>query len=71
MAREKSLITTDRQKKPLHCNLTGRECRGDSRGLVGLPHVATEVPEGYFNGWGELPNSFYEASVILIPDKTK
>ena len=32
--------------------MTGRECRGDVRGLAGLPSVAAEVLEGYFRGWG-------------------
>ena len=46
---ERSLITTDRQKKPLHHGETGRECRGGMRGLAGLPQAADEVPEGHFS----------------------
>ena len=42
----------DRQKKPLYHNVTGRECRGDTRGLAGLPWLAAEVPGGYFRGQG-------------------
>ena len=42
----------DRQKKPLHHNKTGRECRGGTRGLAELPWVAAEVPEGYVGGQG-------------------
>ena len=38
-----------RQKKQLHNNVTGIECRGDMRGLAGLPRVAAEVPEEYFS----------------------
>ena len=49
---ERSLITMDKQKKPLHQNETGRECRGGARGLAGLPWVATEVTEGYFSDQG-------------------
>ena len=49
---ERSLIATDRQKKPLHHNETGMECRGGTRGLSGLPWMAAEVPEGYFSGQG-------------------
>ena len=45
-------MTTDKQKKPLHHNETGRECRGGMRGLAGLSWVAAEVPEGYFSGLG-------------------
>ena len=39
-----------RQKKPLHYNVSGREC-GDVRGLAGLPQAAAEDPEGHFSGW--------------------
>ena len=42
----KSLITTDRQKKPLHHSVTGTECGGDVRVLSELLWVAAEVPEG-------------------------
>ena len=37
----RGLKTTDRQKKPLHDNVTGRECGGDVRGLAGLPQAAS------------------------------
>ena len=43
-------MTTDGQKKTLQHNMTGRECRGDKRGLAGLPEAAAEVLEGYFSG---------------------
>ena len=36
LAGKRSLITTDRQKKPLQHNMTGKECRGGTRGLAGL-----------------------------------
>ena len=49
---ERSFTTTDRQKKPLHHNLTGRECRGGTRGLAGLPQAAPEVLEGYLAARG-------------------
>ena len=45
----------DIQKKILQHNMTGRECRRDTRGLAGLPLVSAEVLEGYFNGWGCSP----------------
>ena len=41
------IITANRQKKPLQHNVTGRACRGDTRGLTRLPQVAADVPEGY------------------------
>ena len=47
--RERSLITTDRQKKQLEHNLTGRECGGDVRGLAGHPQMAAEILEGYLS----------------------
>ena len=40
----------DRQKKPLHHNKTGRECRGDVSRLAGLPQLAAEILEEYFTG---------------------
>ena len=43
-----------RQKKQFHHNVTGKECRGDARGLAGLLWAAAEVPEVYFSGW-EVP----------------
>ena len=36
-------MTMDRQREPLHNSMTGRECRGDVRGLAGLPPEAAEV----------------------------
>ena len=48
-------MTTDRQKKPLHHNVTGREYKGDMRELAGLPQGAAEVLEGYFSGQGVPP----------------
>ena len=52
---EKSLITKIRQKKPLHHNMTGRQCRGSMKGLAGLLLVAAEVPEEYVSGQGVPP----------------
>ena len=43
-------MTMDRQKKQLHHNMTGRECRADMKGLAGLPWMAANVPERYFSG---------------------
>ena len=43
------------KKKPLHHNMTGRKCRGSTRGLAGLPWVAAKVLEGYFSSWGVPP----------------
>ena len=31
-------------------NVTGMECRGDMRGLAGVPQAAAEVPEKYLRG---------------------
>ena len=47
-----SLMTTDRWRKLRHHNVTGRECRGDARGLAGLPQAAADVPEAYLRGRG-------------------
>ena len=45
----------DRPKKPLHYNVTGTECRRDTRGLAGHPQVAVEVLEGYLSSWEDPP----------------
>ena len=39
----------NRQKKPLHHNVVGRECR-DVRGMAGFPCMATEYLEVEFSG---------------------
>ena len=44
----------DRQKKTFQHNLTGRECRGDMRGLAGIPWVAGKMPKGYVSDWSVL-----------------
>ena len=43
------MITKGRLKKPLHHNETGREYRGGTIGLAGLPQTVPEALEGYFS----------------------
>ena len=50
---ERSLITTDRWKKPLH--KTGRDWGGGVRRLAEISWVAAKVLEEYFSGWGFSP----------------
>ena len=59
-------MTTDRQKKPLHHNMTGREC-GNARGLAGLPRVAAEVLELYFSSGGFLLRSVVPKPQAELP----
>ena len=38
--------------------MTGRDYRGDTRGLTGLPQVTAEVLGGYKSGGGVSPEKF-------------
>ena len=50
--------------------MTGREYRGDTRGLTGLPQVAVEVQEGYFTGKGHTPEKCVAYTTSWAPQPT-
>ena len=53
---ERSLISKNTWKTPLHHNETDSGCR-NVRGLAAYPQAADKVPKGYYSGQGLSPEN--------------